>query len=158
MNKKTIIVSLYCILLVSLLLTAISIREYLNSPDYLRVGDAGSLSPKIVINIDGISQNDEGFFINGWAIFKGKENEKDSKKLVFLDMSDKRKNYLLKTEDILREDVTTYYKNKINYDYSGFSMFLPKNELPKGTYRIGVQITADKGQYYIMSKDEIKID
>lgn len=158
MNKKIIIVSLYCMLLVSLLLTLFSIREYLNSPDYLRVAEAGSLSPKVVINIDEISENNEGFFLNGWAILKGNKSEKDSKMLIFLDMKDKKKNYLLKTEDVLREDVTKHYKNKINYDYSGLSLFLPKIELPKSKYRIGVQITTDKGQYYIMSKDEIKID
>ena len=44
------------------------------------------------------------------------------------------------TKQILRKDVTTYFKSKINIDNSGFEAEINKNELPNGNYRVAIFI------------------
>ena len=42
------------------------------------------------------------------------------------------------TKQVLRKDVTYYFKSKINIDNSGFEAEINKTELPKGNYRVAI--------------------
>ena len=49
------------------------------------------------------------------------------------------------TDYIKRKDVSDYFKNPL-LDYSGFTATIPKDQLPAGTYTVGIEQVYGKGQ------------
>ncbi|WP_163882601.1 hypothetical protein [Paenibacillus favisporus] len=160
MSRATISRILVVFLGIFILFTAISINKYIKSPDFIRIdsSNAGSFSRKVVLTIDDIiKNNDQSYTINGWAILKGSNSMKDQKKIILLNEGNRSKYLFYKPTDVFRRDVTEHFYKKRNYDLSGFQLNIPLKELPPGNYRLGVQITTENGQYYIMSNEKIKI-
>jgi hypothetical protein len=74
---------------------------------------------------------------NGWAFIN--EMDTDDNEISLVLKSDKR-NYFITTIPENRSDVTAHFNNNFNLDNSGFSVFVYKDKIEKGTYRIGFSI------------------
>lgn len=71
----------------------------------------------------------------GWAFF---ENQESGKSTVDLVLIKEGKAHRLKTQKIIRNDVTTYFKSDFNLSNSGFSSTLDISKLEPGKYRLGI--------------------
>ena len=67
--------------------------------------------------------------------------------------------YLASTNPSLRADVTASFKNKYNLDSSGYHVKLLKSDLPKGKYKLGLQIedSPHKTKTFILTDKEVMI-
>jgi hypothetical protein len=86
---------------------------------------------------------DGGSFItikNGWVFINGMDT--DDNKISLVLKSDER-NYFITTILEDRPDVTAHFNNNFNLDNSGFSVFVSKDKIEKGSYRIGFSIQKD---------------
>jgi len=91
-------------------------------------------------------ENENSYLINdGWCFFSNKENTNNIVKIV---LKDKEHNiYLVDTEPSFRPDVTAFFKKNYNLDNSGFSFKLPKKQIKKGKYSIGIYIQQGEKKY-----------
>lgn len=91
----------------------------------------------ILSNLEIINKKSNVVKMSGWAALENIDSKNSKIRIVLLSKS---KKYGFDTELVMRNDVTTSHKNKVNYDYSGFEFKFLSNQLPKGTYQIGVII------------------
>jgi hypothetical protein len=77
---------------------------------------------------------------NGWVFINGMDT--DDNKISLVLKSDER-NYFITTILEDRPDVTAHFNNNFNLDNSGFSVFVSKDKIEKGSYRIGFSIQKD---------------
>lgn len=82
--------------------------------------------------------NDSKTLLKGWAYFPNIEASNTIIEVVLLNENGMIRK--IPTKQILRKDVTTYFKSKINIDNSGFEAEINKNELPNGNYRVAIFI------------------
>jgi hypothetical protein len=92
----------------------------------------------LIGNIDGFENKKEYTKISGWASFKNQDATNNEIKIVFIGA---KNHYTVATEKLKRQDVTTAFKNKYNYDDAGFSVKMKKSDIPKGEYKIGIIVT-----------------
>lgn len=155
--KKRINITLYFLLILLILFTGFSVQSYKISPDFLKINDLGALSVKTHLNIDQISFDSDRIVINGWAILEGSPSMETKLTIILVD-KENLMNYRIFEPDIkTRVDVTEHFNNTFNYDSSGFELNLPKDELKKGTYRIGVQLSIDSSKYQLIGKESIQL-
>ncbi|KGO85821.1 hypothetical protein Q765_14445 [Flavobacterium rivuli WB 3.3-2 = DSM 21788] len=76
--------------------------------------------------------------VTGWAYFHDQSMEKSKISIVLV--TDK-KDIVLDTESVLREDVTTYFKSKYDLSNSGFTIQIDKTNLEPGTYKLALYLT-----------------
>lgn len=85
--------------------------------------------------------------VSGWAAIKNQDSINTSKYLV---LQSQNKTYIFDTFSLWkRPDVTQVFK--INREDSGFNVFIPKDNIERGEYRLGLIIKKDKMtsfQYY----------
>lgn len=87
---------------------------------------SASNNSEIKFNIDSFSLTGNYVIIRGWAF---KNNEDSTKNKILLKMKDtKQKSIIYSTEQVLRPDVGTHFKNKL-YNASGFHAVLPQELL-----------------------------
>jgi hypothetical protein len=106
--------------------------------------------------------------ITGWAITKGIPS---SDSHIFLIFHSNTHTFSISTLPIYRDDVTTNFspkrqlfhdkpikyfdhKNLTNYNNSGFFMFLKKQALPPGVYRLGILISREDGTHAFKFTDK----
>ncbi len=82
--------------------------------------------------------NDSKTLLKGWAYFPNIEASNTIIEVVLLNENGMIRK--IPTKQILRKDVTTYFKSKINIDNSGFEAEINKNELQNGNYRVAIFI------------------
>ncbi len=88
-------------------------------------------------SVDIISKSAYMVTINGWAYIEGYSANQDTKYLL---LHSGERSFTFTTNRVVREDVTKAFGNGQNYDQSGFNATALLQDLPKGTYRIGVGI------------------
>ncbi len=100
-------------------------------------------NPKeFMLSVDMINEDDEQVSLSGWAAIK----DRDSKKLkTYVLLVSETETFRVSTEHTMRPDVASYLKDP-QYLYSGYSVTFPKEKLPKGIYRIGLQGIVEKRQ------------
>lgn len=96
----------------------------------------GSQFPFSFEKIDD-SVNDE-ITVKGWAYFPNQSADSIVKQIVLLDKNSKIKQ--IKTEQMIRKDVTSYFKSKFNIDNSGFEAKINISNLSEGEYKIGIYL------------------
>jgi uncharacterized membrane protein len=74
--------------------------------------------------------------LKGWAYFPNIEASNTIIEVVLLNENGMIRK--VPTKQVLRKDVTDYFKSKINIDNSGFEAEINKNELPNGNYRVAI--------------------
>ena len=100
-------------------------------------------NPKeFMLSVDMIDEDEELVRLSGWAAVR----DQDSKKLkTYVLLVSETETFRVSTEQTMRPDVASYLKHP-QYLYSGYSVTFPKEKLPKGIYRIGLQGTVEKNQ------------
>lgn len=126
-----------------------------NPPKLILSLPKASSNKKTIGNLEDVTAYNGSLYINGWAGF---ENEDSKNTNIKIAISNNRNIYELETQKVIRKDVTSYYKNKYNYDQTGYKS---KNKLgffPKGKYKIAVIVTKPNNQInYFNSDKEISI-
>ena len=74
--------------------------------------------------------------LKGWAYFPNIDASNTIIEVVLLNENGMIRK--IPTNQILRKDVTDYFKSKINIDNSGFEAEINKTELPNGNYRVAI--------------------
>jgi hypothetical protein len=115
-------------------------RVNIGYPDHFEVTPfSGTLHPvELSINIDGFDDSATKVKVGGWAAFPNEDAAGCQISLLLKGSDDKI--YISPTNNTLRPDVTSYFKNKYNLDESGFDATISKKGLAKGKYQIGVLI------------------
>jgi phosphoglycerol transferase len=90
-------------------------------------------------HIDIFTQNKNYIEIAGWAFINGESSENSK---IYLGLRSDKNSYLINTNLNKRPDVTAYFKS-LNFDDSGFSAIIAKEEIEMGTYRMGICIKQD---------------
>lgn len=99
-------------------------------------------------NIDQLFEDLENFKIAGWAAIKGQDADNCQIKVVLI--GDKNK-YSLSVERLKRQDITAFFKNKNNYDDTGFSITILKSDIPKGKYKVGIIIKNNQNKQFLFN-------
>lgn len=92
----------------------------------------------IISNLEHVFENDRFVRISGWGAIE-KQDSKFSE-IQFALVGKSGKTYTFETDLVSRNDVTTTNKNQYNYDNSGFSLKIRKDEIPRGTYKTAIII------------------
>jgi len=112
----------------------------------------------IVMNIDELkveaSGGDDFLMIKGWAFKKNVKEKSRELYLVFKSIND---TLIYETEkgNILRPGVTSHFKLDGGVDNHGFEGQILLKDFKDTTYRLGIIIKDETGQYFIMSGKEI---
>lgn len=157
MSERRISLVLTFIFILLALSTSFSIYKYSNSPEFIEIDGLGVNSQKITLELDEIIVKGDLIKLNGWAIVRGIESKMNDKKIVLMDTSNEKKYELVSTRDVKRTDVTSHFNNSMNYNNSGFDTEIPKENLKKGKYRIGILISDDSGSIYKMGRETISL-
>lgn len=92
--------------------------------------------------------------ISGWAFINEKSSENSK---IQLGLWSKKNSYLINTICDKRPDVTAYFKS-LNFDDSGFSSAIAKEEIEIGTYKLGIYIKKDNTEAFQYTDRIIKIE
>jgi len=92
---------------------------------------------RITSNFDTYTENDLKIELSGWAIM---ENQNMDSSNVYLFLVKGNTSSIVNSEPVQRKDVTESYKNKFNFDNSGFKATIDKGKLQKGDYQLAVAI------------------
>lgn len=93
---------------------------------------AGDLKDYLFSDTDG---QDEAYYIQGFSYLLGSDNALYRKKLI---LSSKDLCYVTGIKSAVRSDVSANCPNEVNVERSGFSIIIPKDSLPEGSYRVGI--------------------
>ncbi|MET3939713.1 lipoteichoic acid synthase [Paenibacillus sp. PvP094] len=103
--------------------------------------------------VDQLGEDKKNIMVNGWALDFEKESSSNQIIYILLQSEANNKFYRYPTELVYRPDVTEYFNNNNNYDYSGFNLTIKKEELDRGKYSIGV-IVKDNGEEKYVKTDK----
>lgn len=73
--------------------------------------------------------------ISGWAYFLGQSAENTKIQILLIKDLDYQ---VVLTDNIRREDVTTYFKSQLDLSNSGFRVSIDKNTLKEGNYKVAI--------------------
>jgi hypothetical protein len=110
---------------------------------------------EIVANFEKIHKLKKYIMISGWAALKDFDATNSEIKLI---ITNDNVHYELIPEKTVREDVTNYFGNTINYDYSGFKGMIDLKKLSKGNYRIGVHIVNGSNSGFYIGNESLNIN
>lgn len=117
--------------------------------------EAGSFTNQISYNIDLIQEEEDRFLIQGWAFLRNSASKNDSISLI---LQNQTESYRTDVTTTRRVDVAAIFKNPV-FEYSGFSLSLPKEKLPAGEYNILIEKVDDRNQkhHFVLTDKKIKI-
>lgn len=96
---------------------------------------------RVNFSIENFENKSDKIELSGWAYFDGQGMENSKIYSIAI------KNNLPKVmpiENILREDVTSYFKSPFNLSNSGFKSEMLKSDFEKGSYQIGILVQDTK--------------
>ena len=107
--------------------------------DYATIKDLEKLPPvtPIKFNLESLEAGDSIIKSRGWAYLPDQDNDNCKISLI---LTKGEKNYIVETELVLRQDVTSYFKSQHSLDHTGFSVKMRNSSLPPGKYQIGIMI------------------
>ena len=92
---------------------------------------------KIIYGLEHILTDGEYIKIRGWAALEEQNNDKCRIRVLFKNQATI---YGAMTNSFKRPDVTAYFKNKFNFDDTGFNAEILKSSLPAGKYQVGLHV------------------
>lgn len=114
-------------------------------------------SENILGNLEKVEKNKQDVYFSGWAIIKDIDSEEYSISIVLVNDKDKKHQFSIETNSILRNDVTISFENKKNYDKSGYTAKIKSNSIKSGTYTLGVLIKTPQQTELKMYDKKIKL-
>lgn len=135
----------------------IYVAEYLTAPKKINIDLTNT--PTNLNNAWSVKINNAlKFHIEGWAFLKNAKTYQIEQKHLLL--YNQKHSIIIPIQSFQRKDVTTYFNNGSNYDYSGVNVLVYKRELgiPSGTYQVGLYIKHEDGNSgYILSDDWVDL-
>lgn len=101
----------------------------------------------VKFNVENFEVNPEKIIVSGWACLMQEDSTESMIEIVAIGND---KAYKIQHQKIKREDVTSYFKSKIDLSNSGFSVRIPIKNFPEGNYQLGIIIKNLKA-----NKDEL---
>lgn len=108
-----------------------NIKTYVDISEYLPLETFKS-SP-FNFFIETFSEDSENVSFGGWAYFENESTENLTIQILAIKENKAQK---LAFENVLREDVTSYFKSSYDLSKSGFNVIISKKEMPSGVYKI----------------------
>jgi len=90
---------------------------------------------QLTINIENFSFIDKQLTIEGWAFLKNVNSKNTKIQLILLD---ELKGEIVQSLEVLRPDVTSYFKLDYNADFSGFKSETIIQNMENGEYKLGI--------------------
>ena len=117
--------------------------------------ETSSFTSQITYNIDLLQEEEDRFLIQGWAFLKNAAGKNDSINLV---LQNQTETYQASVTVTRRVDVAAKFKNPL-FEYSGFSLSLPKEKLPAGEYSVLIEKVDERDQKhnFVLTDKKIKI-
>lgn len=103
-------------------------------------------------SIDEFTEQSNTLTISGWTAFEKADATNNKVEIVFAG-SDQA--YIFATSPTARLDVTQYFNNGYNYDNSGYQVVINKNDIPAGSYKVGLLLhNKSNGDKSLMMTDK----
>lgn len=118
-------------------------------------GELPAATRRISYWIDGMNlmtvEGQDVYDLQGWAFLRDEPDQSQYERFIIL-QSD-RGNYIFPTRSVERPDVQSAFPDlTINVQNSGFSAFISKEGLLRGTYQIGILFRhASGGEYFLVT-------
>jgi hypothetical protein len=106
-------------------------------------------SGDLVFNVESVKDYEHQFVIQGWAFLKGASKAPDTK----LFLANGRNSFLVSVDHVRRADVASYLKVDAATNAGFYSQIL-KEELPAGTYTIGMELRDATGKVHRALTDQ----
>jgi hypothetical protein len=103
--------------------------------------------------LSSIEENKDQVLIDGWAFI---ENTDTRGAKINLILQNRGLIYKINTDIVRRDDLVSYFKDPL-LEFGGFSVIIPKSELPDGIYILGVEVTCCGGQRHSLKFGDQKI-
>lgn len=107
-------------------------------------------------NFDQFEFKDNHLIVNGWAFLEN-ENSKNTK--IQLVLLNNLNGEIIETLEVIREDVTSYFKLNYNANNTGFMSEVDLEYTPKGEYKLGIWLknSVSNNEALIVTDKIIKI-
>ncbi|MFP9115057.1 glycosyltransferase family 39 protein [Flavobacterium sp. RHBU_3] len=106
----------------------------------------------ITYNFDEFIDDGKELKASGWAFVKGHDATNFQVSIILMDPV---RGIKLKTQQVMRNDVTVFMASPYNLDNSGFLCHLPLQDLPKANYKVGIYIkNKSDGSDYLVTTDK----
>ena len=102
--------------------------------------------------IERMNNKEKYILLNGWAFIDSTQNNKGDS--VFITLEKDTVSYIIPTSLQDRPDITSHF-NKTYLNDAGFKVFAFFDDLPKGSYTLGIAIKNTGGQFVHQSTDKI---
>lgn len=86
-------------------------------------------------NFDEFEFKDNHLIVSGWAFLENEDSKNTKIQLVLLNNLNGE---IIESLEVLREDVTSYFKLNFNASFSGFKSELDLKNIPEGDYMLGI--------------------
>lgn len=94
-------------------------------------------------------------YLNGWTFIKGKTSKNEKK---YIELYNQKETYCFTANNNLRDDITLWQNDDINYDDCGIYTLIDGSKIKKGNYNIRILIEKeDKKVFEIDCKEKIII-
>jgi len=112
---------------------------------------------RTILNIDQLNVEQKVLHASGFAFVEGKQSQKNSMKSYLVNAHYQAP---LNVTSVLRPDVTQYFSaHNYNLDWSGFKLEADLSELPRGQWKLVIEIEDEEGiSYRLESAESIYID
>lgn len=91
----------------------------------------------IIGNLDDFKAGKDKIELSGWAALENQDCEGIKHEVILIG---KNKIYLIPTDNVVRRDVSDYYKTNGKYNKSGYAVQITKSTISKGNYNVGIRI------------------
>lgn len=104
--------------------------------------------------LDSFTDRSDQVEIKGWAFIKNQDSQNNEIHIV---LKSNKNEYTFPAEMHPREDLSAYFKTGFNLSNSGFQISIPKKEIAKGKYQVGLKIkhTTDSKEALLMTDQSI---
>lgn len=128
-----------------------SLCEIMNFDDSLYTAKGNLLG-----NIEGMDYVNNVLNLKGWLIKVGHNSYANNISLILVN---NEKGYKLRIDEDMREDITVYMADGVNYDNSGFDAILSLPEyISTGSYKVYLELLDDEEKYLYDMGQNIVVD
>lgn len=109
--------------------------------EFARVFEATGIAKpdSIRFNVEGITKLDTAStLLKGWAFFPDQNAEYNTIQLV---LHNDVGIFNIETDPVMRSEIASYFNSSKNWTRSGFTARIQNKSIPKGNYKLGIEIT-----------------
>lgn len=115
----------------------------------VKINDNGIHKGSYNFDIKYVVNND--IYLNGWAFTKGKSSKDEEK---YVEIYNSKNSYFFSANDNLRDDITLWQNDGIDYDDCGLFALIDGKQIAKGKYNIRIITKKNDNEVYKTNCDE----